>query len=343
MFTFKQLAVFDAVARLGSVSLAASDLTMTQPAASMALQQLEVALGAQLFARSQRRLVLSEQGKALQPLARSMLIGVDEIAASINAKAVEGKLRVAASPTVADYLSDEPCFSFMLDHAGVRVSVTMLPAMEVITKVDEMAFDVGLVEFVTVRPTLDVIRWRNEALTVCCSPRHPLASRRNLLASGLDRQRWCLQHRLADTRRQFTLAMLKRLPAIDVVFESDSLHLLTEAVSADVGLGCLPRPCISRQLEQGTLSLTRRDGQQRSPWCKPLRETPASGHLQRTWKDVAATAGAAGSTLGDARCGSICPLPFAVVRTQPPHGSPLPYPSPQRRKKTGHTISDATR
>jgi len=253
MFTLKQLAVFDAVARLGSVSEAAGELAMTQPAASMALQQLESALRTELFMRVQRRLVLSHQGKVLQPLARSMLNNANEIQALINSKVFTSHLRIGASATIGDHMLDQLCGRFMAAHPNVRLSVTILPAFEVINRVDEMALDVGLIEFVSVRPTLDVIRWRDETLTVFCSPKNPLALRKNVTVSELAEQRWCLQQRFADSRRQFTLEMLKRVPSIDITLESDSVAVLIKAVEAGIGVSCLPRPCIARGLTEGRL------------------------------------------------------------------------------------------
>lgn len=253
MFTLRQLEVFDATARLGSVSEAADELAMTQPAASMALQQLESALGTELFVRVQRRLVLSHQGKLLQPLARSMLNSAQEIQTLVNAKVFASQLRIGASPTIGDHMLDRLCSGFMAQHPGVRLSVTILPAFDVINRVDEMALDIGLIEFISVRPTLDVIRWRDEALTVFCSPKNPLALRKKVAVAELAEQRWCLQHRFADSRRQFTLELLKRVPSIDITLESDSVPVLIKAVEDDIGISCLPRPCIAQELKDGRL------------------------------------------------------------------------------------------
>jgi DNA-binding transcriptional LysR family regulator len=254
MFSLKQLTVFDAVARLGNVSEAADELAMTQPAASMSLQQLESALGAELFVRVRKRLVLSERGKLLQPMARSLLVESREIMTAMNSETHNEQIRVGASPTVGGYLLNEICTEFMHKHPQVRLSISVLPAFDVISRVDEMALDVGLIEFITVRPTLEMTRWREEALVVFCAPEHPLAARTGRLkAADLQGQKWCLQHRFSDTRRQFTLALLQRIPSIDIVLESDSLNILQQAVMENIGMGCLPRPCIAQALASGHL------------------------------------------------------------------------------------------
>lgn len=254
MFSFRQLTVFDAIARLGSVREAADELAMTQPAASMSLQQLEAFLGTELFVRVNKRLVLSERGKQLQPMARSLLVEAREIMTAMNSETHNEQIRVGASPTVGGYLLQDICSEFMRNHPQVRLSISVLPAFDVISRVDEMALDIGLIEFITVRSTLQMRRWRQEDLVVFCSPQHRLAAnKKSLKAIDLSDQRWCLQHRFSDTRRQFTLALLEHIDAMDIVLESDSLRVLKKAVASNIGMGCLPRPCIAGGLASGQL------------------------------------------------------------------------------------------
>ncbi|WP_185996316.1 LysR family transcriptional regulator [Nocardioides campestrisoli] len=251
--TLRQLSVFEAVARLGSVSGAAEELHMSQSAASMALQNLEKALAARLFIRGHRALMLSEAGRRLQPLAASMLVAADEMRTAVGEDSSSAPLRIGVSPTVGDYLFDDVCGAFMAENPGVRLGISVLPAFDVISRVDEMALDLGLVEFVSLRRTLDVMPWGRGSLTVFCSPDHPLAGRRNLLAEDLSPYSWCLQHRFADSRRQFTLAMLNRVASMDIVLESDSVNIIKAVVAAGDRLGCLPRPCLEAELHNGRL------------------------------------------------------------------------------------------
>ncbi len=61
----RHLVVFEAAARLGSFTLAAEELNVQQPSVSASIKQLEASLGAQLFQRSHRRIVLTNAGDRL--------------------------------------------------------------------------------------------------------------------------------------------------------------------------------------------------------------------------------------------------------------------------------------
>lgn len=251
-FTLRQLAVFDAVARTGSVSRAAAEVHLTQPAASMALKSLEEALGRQLFIRHGKSLTLGEHGRSLQPMARSMLLAAEEMQRVAGTGAPREEVTVGASPTVADYLLDDLVSAWMRAHPDVRVVAHTLPSLEVITQVDALALDIGLIEMVTARRTLHAERWFTDRITPFAAPDHPLVGR-PVTSADLAEHSWFLQPRFADSRREFTYALLMKVDTIDVALESDSIIIIKAAVSTGRGLGCLPRPCIAREIAAGTL------------------------------------------------------------------------------------------
>lgn len=252
-FTLRQLAVFDAVARMNNVSRAAQSLHMTQSAASMAIQALEQDLGHELFIRTGKSLTLSGHGKTLQPMARSVLLASEEIGRAVGRGSPAEELVIGASPTIANFMLDEIIPTYLSQHPGVHVVLSTLTAADVIQKVDELALDIGLTELVTTRTNLRHIRWRDDKYVVFCSPEHPLAKAGPVDCAELGRYSWCLQRRWADTRREFTYSLLTRVESMDIVLEVDSIDVLKAAVAANTGLGCLPRPCVAREIQLGTL------------------------------------------------------------------------------------------
>jgi DNA-binding transcriptional LysR family regulator len=75
--TTRSLEVFVSVARAGTMSAAAEQLGMTQPAVSQLVGQMETALDVQLFDRSKRPLVLTLHGAALLEPARAIVSGIE--------------------------------------------------------------------------------------------------------------------------------------------------------------------------------------------------------------------------------------------------------------------------
>ena len=139
--TFKQLASFDAVARLGSVSLAAEEMHLTQPAVSIQLRLLEESTGAPLLRRSGRGIRLTEAGELLASYAARILSLCEEAGDQMAALQgmFAGTLRVGAV-TTAEYLLPPLLVTFANAHPQVKVKlqvgnrdaiVKMLAAQEV--------------------------------------------------------------------------------------------------------------------------------------------------------------------------------------------------------------------
>lgn len=111
--------LFVRAADTGAISRAAREIGLGQPAASRLLDALEARLGARLFTRTTRRLVLTEAGRlALEP-ARALLAEAEGLEAAVKGldRAPAGLLRIAASvafgraeliPHAADFLDAHP-------------------------------------------------------------------------------------------------------------------------------------------------------------------------------------------------------------------------------------------
>ncbi|MDH4981000.1 LysR family transcriptional regulator [Hyphomicrobium sp. D-2] len=76
---FKSLRAFQLIVERGSLSAAAGDLCLSQPAVSRLIAQLESELGLVLFNRTGRGLTMSKEGKLFYDTTKDILAGVDEI------------------------------------------------------------------------------------------------------------------------------------------------------------------------------------------------------------------------------------------------------------------------
>lgn len=96
MQEYAALRAFVAVARTGSVSRAAEQLHLTQPAVSLKLKQLQQHLGLTLFTRRPQGLTLTADGYALLPAAENALASAlaFEQSASALHSTLRGKLKI---------------------------------------------------------------------------------------------------------------------------------------------------------------------------------------------------------------------------------------------------------
>lgn len=104
--TMKHLRYFDALARHRHFGRAAEASSISQPALSLQVKELEEILGAPLVERGARQISLTSLGEEFAARGREVLRAVDELGALARASTgpMSGRLRLGVIPTVAPYL-----------------------------------------------------------------------------------------------------------------------------------------------------------------------------------------------------------------------------------------------
>jgi LysR family hydrogen peroxide-inducible transcriptional activator len=105
-FTLRQLQYAEAVAELRSFRRAAERCHVSQPSLSAQVAQLEEQLGARLFERGPRKVLLTAAGEAVLARVRRLLREADDLADQARqlGEPLDGTLRIGVIPTASPYL-----------------------------------------------------------------------------------------------------------------------------------------------------------------------------------------------------------------------------------------------
>lgn len=249
--TVRQLEVFSAIARGGSTRAAADEVSRSQSAASNALSELETTLGAKLFDRVGKRLILNENGRALLPRAASIVEQAIETQALFTSEHV-APLRLASSYTIGEYLLPGLIASWKLTHTQCRIKLSIANTHEVFDAVASFSADVGFIEGQHTHPELTVRRWQTDELVVIASPKHPFAARKPSVRQLSDAV-WILREVGSGTREASDRWLVPHLRSVNVDLELGSNEAVKRAVAAGLGLGCLSRHTVADAIKQGWL------------------------------------------------------------------------------------------
>ncbi|URX60777.1 LysR family transcriptional regulator [Luteibacter anthropi] len=250
----RQLDVFAAIATTGSVRAASEQLFLSQPAASMALAELERQIGAPLFDRERGRLRLNDRGRDLLPLARELIERHAEFGRRAQGGVAElaGDIGVGASNTVGNYLVGDLLGPFAEAHPGVSLRLGVSNTAQIAQGVLDHEYDIGCVEGPVTHPSLESRPWREDRLVVCARPAHPLAGKKRLRREDFAGERWVLRERGSATRALSERA-LAELPEGHTVLELDQSEAIKQAVIAGLGIACLPVVAVSDAVQTGRL------------------------------------------------------------------------------------------
>ena len=148
----RQLRVFCEVVRAGSISEAAERLGITQPAVSIQVRELELALGAVLFEREPGGVAPTPAGERLHTLAAPLVHGVDTLFDGVQRSleaAHTGRVRLATSNAGASFVLPPYVRRFREHHPHIPV------------------------RFDTVTPREGIDRMLDERVDLVCGPKDP--------------------------------------------------------------------------------------------------------------------------------------------------------------------------
>lgn len=250
--TLKQLDVFTAIAREGSVTRAAQWLNLTQSATSMALSDLETMLGEKLFDRIGRRLQLNELGIRLLPLAQETVARAQEIEDIARGdQPGSGRLRIGASLSIGNYLMPQIIADYMATYAEAEISLDVGNTRHVIEAVKQFTCDIGFIEGFCHEPDIEVMPWIEDELVIFAGPSHALAQQAQVSPDDLAQAHWILREAGSGTREVFDNAVAGKLPSLKVRLELGHTEAIRRAVEAGIGLGCASRLTLQESLEMG--------------------------------------------------------------------------------------------
>lgn len=146
--TIRQLEYFVSAARIGTFAGAAAEHRIAQPSLSEQITVLERSLEVPLFTRTSRRLLLTDAGKQLLPLAEQTVTNMREFAEwSRRVRSIEeGTVSFGTFNSAHLYLLTDLIRDFHALHPGVRIQVVGLNSSEVADGVREGRLEAGLVQ-----------------------------------------------------------------------------------------------------------------------------------------------------------------------------------------------------
>jgi DNA-binding transcriptional LysR family regulator len=253
-----RLKVFRVAAEELSFTRAAEKLFLTQPAVTMQIKNLEDELHLRLFDRTGQRIALTPAGRILKDYATriaTLCEGALEELAGLRGEAA-GRLSLAASTTIAQYLLPGLAGDFIREHPGVDLEIMSANTAGAVAALVEGRVRLALIEGPPGRNGVKTEPFIEDRLPLIAPPSHEWAAEGALDASRLATAPLILRERGSGTRDVVERALRKaglELKKLRVVMELDSTEAVKSAVRAGLGVGFVSEWALSRELALGML------------------------------------------------------------------------------------------
>lgn len=232
-----ELRIFKAVAEQGGITRAAAALHRVQSNVTTRVKQLEERLGAQLFNRQGRRLVLSSEGRLLLGYADRLLRLSSEAQAALKGHAPHGVLRIGALESTAATRLPALLARYHREYPAVRLELVTATSAALVDKVQRDELEAAFVAEPFAARGLQTRHAFTEELVLITARDHPRITSPADLA-----QRTLLAFTTGCAYRRRLEAWLGRSKvAAERVMEYGSYHAIVACTAAGAGIAVVPK------------------------------------------------------------------------------------------------------
>jgi DNA-binding transcriptional LysR family regulator len=179
--TFRQIEVFNAVARNENYTHAAQELHLSQPAVSMQIRQLEQGIGLALFEQVGKKIHLTDAGRHMYEVGRHIADLLSEAEEVFEAfKGVErGTLSISVA-TTASHFATRLLADFSRQHAGITLSLDVTNRQQLRIQLENNEPDLVIMGQPPEGVEVEADAFMENPLVMIAAPSHPLAKRRSI-------------------------------------------------------------------------------------------------------------------------------------------------------------------
>lgn len=259
--TLPQLRVFEASARLGNFSLAALELNMAQPTASVQIKKLTETVGLPLFEQVGRRVYLTDAGQLLYAGCHNVFRALSTIEETLNGlRTMEnGQLRLAVCST-GKFFAPRMLGAFIQRYPGVNVSLEIHNRNALIDRLANNEDD--LYVFASPLKREDVVTQAilPNPLVVFARDDHPLANTRKISFERLAAESFIMREQGSGTRQIAMKLFEQHRLAPKIKLELSNDEAIKEAILAGLGLAIMSRFTLGLEPEPSRLICLDVDG-----------------------------------------------------------------------------------
>ena len=255
MIDIVKLKTFVIVAELGSFSKASEILYITQPAVTQQIKSLERIIGARLFKREGGRMVLTEEGKRIHEMAKSLLASYEGLVEEITKikRDIRDTLFVGVSASFAEYKIPELITSFHRQLPSITIKVFVGNSNQVEDALSSGIINMGIVEK---EPSskFSSIAWLRDEIVFFTYPEADIAKKGEIEPEELYEVDLIMRENNSEARRVIKVALEKlglSCDKLNVKIETNCIRTIINMVRSGYGASFLSKGIVEKYMERG--------------------------------------------------------------------------------------------
>ena len=254
--TFRQLEIFNSVAKHLSYTRASEELHLSQPAVSMQVKQMENLLDAALTEKIGKKLFLTPVGQVIWDYAIHVLSSksaMEETIASMRGSE-KGHLRLAV-PETANQFVTLSLAQFRKLHPGISFELLIHNRQGLLECMKNNEADLVIMGQTPEELDLDTRSFMNNPLVIIAPVNHPLTKRKSIKLSDLAELEFVVREVGSGTRLAMQKFFSQHKATLKTSMEMPTNEAIKQAVSAGLGLGIVSLHTLQQELALNLVEL----------------------------------------------------------------------------------------
>ena len=246
------------VNELNSFTKAAQKLSLTQPAASQHVRQLEKELGVTIFVRGEGNLKLTSEGEIVIKYAKRIVSLSQNLQQSLKDERRHArKITVGITHTSESNIMVEVLAKYSSFSEGTRITIISDAINNLYMKLKTYEIDLAIVEGRITDPNFNSVMLDTDSLILAVSNKNPLSKKSMVTLNELKKENLILRLPDSGTRNLFISHLESNNVSLDefnVILEVDNVATIKDLVRRDFGVSILARSACANELKKGKMA-----------------------------------------------------------------------------------------
>lgn len=243
----------------GNYTRAAEKLSLTQPAVSQHIKQLEREMNAVVFDRTGGKIRPTPEGRLIIQYAERVVSLYEMLQRSlVDRKRSIDHLRVGITHTSESNIVTEVLAKYAEQQENMKITIRTDTISNLYEMLRAYKLDIAIVEGGIADPSIHSVMLDTDFLVLAVSNDHPLAKRNMVTVDELRKERMILRLPSSGTRNLFEANLESRGMTLDdfnVTLEVDNIATIKDLIRRNYGVSILARSACMDELKKGKITV----------------------------------------------------------------------------------------
>lgn len=240
-------------------SKAAEKLSLTQPAVSHHINQLETEYGVKIISRGKREISLTPEGELIANYAKRMAALESKLLYELkNIDTAAKKIRIGVTHTAESNMFTEIVGYYSLNNPNISIIIITDTTSNLYKMVENYELDLAYVDGMIEDSSLKFFPVDKDDLVCVLSINNPLVSKKSVTLEELKKERLILRLQTSTTRKIFEASLEYNNDSIknyNVVLEVDNIATIKDLIRKDFGISVLAKSACMDEVNKKKLAI----------------------------------------------------------------------------------------